>query len=120
MDGRRLAVDGSALIEVTHAMGQIVKQMSAHTTRYYWYPGDRKHWMRGVVALVLGGSAYCLLHLAHQSMLVAAVVGTSVTAALAGLNFGRRDSRELARFADIAAQVGRTGKRQAVMYTGRA
>ncbi len=101
-------------------MGQIVKQMSAHTTRYYWYPGDRKEWVRGLVALVLGGAAYCLAHLAHQTTLVAAAAGTAVTAALAGYNFGRRDSRELARFAEIAEKAGRAGRRQAVVHTGRA
>ena len=59
-------------------MGQIVKQMSSHTTRYYWYPGEKKEWLRGVVALAAGAGVYLALHLLTHGTLLAAVVGTSV------------------------------------------
>jgi hypothetical protein len=55
-------------------MGQIVKQVSAHTTRYYWYPGDKTNWIRGAVAIALGGAAFALLRLATHDPLLAAVV----------------------------------------------
>ena len=83
-------------------MGQIVKQMSSHTTRYYWYPGDKKEWLRGLTALAAGAGVYLALHLVTHGSLLAAVAATSVAAGYAGFNFGRRDSRELARFADLA------------------
>ena len=41
------------------AMGQVVKQLSAHTTRYYWYPGEKREWLRGVAALAAGFAATC-------------------------------------------------------------
>jgi hypothetical protein len=99
-------------------MGQIVKQVSNHSTRYYWYPGDKKEWLRGVTAIAAGGAVYALLHLLTHGTLLAAVVGTSVTAAMAGLNFGRRDSRELARFAELAKT--KPVRRQTAVHTGRA
>lgn len=98
-------------------MGQIVKQVSPHSTRYYWYPGEKKEWLRSVAALVAGFAVFGALHLFTKHTLLAAVVGTSVTAAIAGVNFGMRDSRELARFGEIAEKAAR---RQAVVHTGRA
>lgn len=99
-------------------MGQIVKQMSSHTTRYYWYPGEKKEWMRGVFALIAGAGVYIALHLITHGTLLPAVAGTSVAAGYAGFNFGRRDSRELARFADLAKS--RYVRRQTAVHTGRA
>jgi hypothetical protein len=32
-------------------MGRIVKQLSESTTKYYWYPGEKKEWIRAGVAL---------------------------------------------------------------------
>jgi hypothetical protein len=98
-------------------MGQIIKQVSPHSTRYYWYPGDKKEYLRGAAAVGAGAAAFGLLRWLTRDTLLAAVVGTSITAAMAGLNFGRRDSRELARFGDIAQKSAR---RQAVAHTGRA
>ncbi|HEY2794725.1 MAG TPA: hypothetical protein VGJ28_20360 [Micromonosporaceae bacterium] len=99
-------------------MGQVVKQMSSHSTRYIWYPGDKKEWLRGVLALVAGAVVYALLHLLTRNMLFSAVVGTSTAAGLAGFNFGRRDSRELARFAEISKS--KYVRRQTAVHTGRA
>ena len=105
-------------------MGQIVKQVSNHSTRYYWYPGEKKEWLRGLIAIAAGAAAYLLLHLVTHGTLLAAVVGTSVTAAMAGLNFGRRDSRELGRFAELAKteELAKTKpvRRQTAVHTGRA
>jgi len=53
----------------------------------------------------------------HRTLL-AAVVATSAAAGFAGFNFGRRDSRELSRFADLTK--ARYVRRQAAMHTGRA
>ena len=99
-------------------MGQIVKQVSNHSTRYYWYPGDKKEWLRGLIAIAAGVAAFVLLHLLTHGTLLPAVVGTSITAAMAGVNFGRRDSRELARFAELAKT--KPARRQTAVHTGRA
>lgn len=99
-------------------MGQIVKQVSNHSTRYYWYPGEKKEWLRGGIAIAAGAAVYLVLHLLTRGTLLAAVGGTSVTAAIAGLNFGRRDSRELARFAELAKT--KPVRRQTAVHTGRA
>jgi hypothetical protein len=99
-------------------MGQVVKQVSNHSTRYYWYPGEKKEWLRGVIALATGVAAYVLLHVTTHSTVLAAVVGTSLATGAAGFNFGRRDSRELARFADLAKS--KYVRRQAAVHTGRA
>jgi len=85
--------------------------------RYAWYPGDGEHWIRGLAAVLLGAFAFALLLLFTRSVMVAAVVGTSVTAGMAGLNLGRRDARELTRFAEVLAAPRR---KHAVMHTGRA
>ena len=42
-------------------MGQIVKQLSEHTTRYYWYPGDKREWGRAAVAAGTGLVAIAVL-----------------------------------------------------------
>jgi hypothetical protein len=99
-------------------MGQIVKQMSNQSTRYYWYPGDKKEWLRGAGAIAAGAIVYAVLHLVTRGTLMPAVLGTSVTAAMAGLNFGRRDSRELARFAELAKT--KPARRQTAVHTGHA
>jgi hypothetical protein len=79
-------------------MGQIVKQVSEHTTRYVWYPGDKKEWLRAAFAAILGAAAYAIAYVLIGRMLPAAVIGTSVTAAIVGMNFGRRDGRAIAEF----------------------
>jgi hypothetical protein len=88
-------------------MGQIVKQVSEGTTKYYWYPGDKKEWARAAVAAGIGLAAFGLLMLFTGNVLVAAVVSTSLTAVVAGLNFGRRDARALAGFRDLDDQAAR-------------
>lgn len=79
-------------------MGQIVKQVSEHTTRYVWYPGDKKEWLRAAFAIILGATAYAIAYVLIGQVLPAAVIGTSVTAAIVGMNFGRRDGRAIAEF----------------------
>ena len=37
-------------------MGQIIRQISPNTTRYYWYPGDKKEWLRPSSPAVPGAS----------------------------------------------------------------
>jgi len=96
-------------------MGRIVKQVNANTTKYYWYPGDKSDWIRAGVAVGIGALAFGLLAVITRSTLWAAVAGTSVTAAIAGLNFGRRDARALHTFPDLAS-----ARKAAIADTGRA
>ncbi|BCJ67000.1 hypothetical protein [Polymorphospora rubra] len=98
-------------------MGRIVKQVSEGTTKYYWYPGDKREWIRAGVALGLGVLAFGLLLLLTRDLLAATVVGTSVAGGVAGVNFGRRDARALAGFPDLG---DRAARRAAVGHTGRA
>jgi hypothetical protein len=98
-------------------MGQIVKQVSESTTKYYWYPGDKREWIRAGIAVGAGLAAFGLLWLIFRDSLVGTVAGTSVTAAVAGVNFGRRDARALAGFPDLG---DRAARRAAVGHTGRA
>ncbi len=65
-----------------------------------------------------GTAVYAALHLLTRGSLFAALAGTSVAAGYAGFNFGRRDSRELARFSDLGKS--RNVRREAVVHTGRA
>src|ERR1051326_3238684 len=99
-------------------MGQIVKQVSANTTRYYWYPGDRRDWLRGASAVGLGIAGFLLLRALMRDALPAAVIGPSLTAALARLNFGPRDSRDLAHFTAVAEKAARARRQAAVVHTG--
>ena len=106
-------------------MGQIVKQMGGDTTRYYWYPGDKKEYLRGAAAIVLGIVAYLVLHAITHASLMPAVAGTSITALLAGFNFGRRDSRALATFAEATGvgrdkNAARSRRRTTVVHSGHA
>src|SRR5207249_12100980 len=89
------------------AMGQIVKQVSEQTTRYYWYPGDKREWVRAGVALFGGLGAFGAMGLLSRSMLISVTVAASVTALIAGLNFGRRDYRAAHSFPDIARKGAR-------------
>ena len=106
-------------------MGQIVKQMGGDTTRYYWYPGDKKEYLRSAAAIVLGILAYLVLHAVTHASLMPAVAGTSIAAMLAGFNFGRRDSRAIAAFAEATSagrdkNAARSRRRTAVVHSGRA
>jgi len=98
-------------------MGTIVKQVSENTTRYYWYPGDKKEWIRAGVALAAGGAVFAVAGAGTRNVLTATVCGTSTLAVVAGVNFGRRDARALAGFPDLNEKAAR---RAAVVHTGRA
>jgi hypothetical protein len=98
-------------------MGRVVKQVSEGTTRYYWYPGDKKDWVRAGVAFAVGAGACLVVGATTRSGLIAVVGGTSATAAVAGVNFGRRDARALAGFPELG---DRAARRAAVAHTGRA
>jgi len=84
-------------------MGQIVKQLSEHTTRYYWYPGDKREWGRAAVAAGTGLVAIAVLLWVTADVLISVTLGVSVTAAIAGANFGRRDYRAARRAAMVHA-----------------
>ena len=62
-------------------MGQIVKQVGEGTTRYYWYPGDRRDWawagLAGAVGLAVGG----LVMLVSRDSLISVTLGLSGKAA---------------------------------------
>lgn len=98
-------------------MGRIVKQVSETTTKYYWYPGDKREWRRAGVAIGLGVVIGGVVMLFSRDLLVAVPAGTCVTAAALGLNFGRRDARALAGFPDLG---DRAARRAAMGHTGRA
>ena len=98
-------------------MGHIVKQVSEHTTHYIWYPGDKAEWRRAIVAMGSGALVFGLVLLLTRDMLAAVLLGTSVTAGVGGANYGRRDARALAGFANLA---DRAARRAAVGHTGRA
>src|SRR5262245_61797545 len=98
-------------------MGRIVKQVSEGTTKYYWYPGDKKDWVRAGVAFAVGAGAFLVIGASTRNSLIATVTGTSATAVVAGVNFGRRDARALAGFPELGDKAAR---RAAVAHTGRA
>jgi hypothetical protein len=98
-------------------MGRIVKQLSDSTSKYYWYPGEKKEWIRAVVALAVGGGSAALVMLITRNSLAAVVVGCCVTLAVAGFNFGRRDAKALSGF---PAMNDKQARRTAVVYSGRA
>lgn len=98
-------------------MGRIVKQISEETTKYYWYPGDKREWARAALAFGVGAAAFALLILATRDLLSAVVSGASATAALTGVNFGRRDARALSGFPDPGEK---TARRAAASHAGRA
>lgn len=100
-------------------MGHYSRQVSANTTRYYWYPGDKREWYRALTAVGVGIFCYALVVVLFGSVLAATVVGTSATVFLAGVNFGRRDARALAEVPDPGLSV-RRARRAAIGYSGRA
>lgn len=98
-------------------MGQIVKKFSENTSRYYWYPGDKREWVRAGVAVGAGAVIFGFALLVTGHAVPAVTAGATVTAVLAGFNFGRRDLR--------AAQArvegsGRTARRALVDQVARA
>ncbi|MFB9184588.1 hypothetical protein ACFFX1_41245 [Dactylosporangium sucinum] len=95
-------------------MGQIVRQLSPNTTRYYWYPGEKKDWLRALLAAGAGACVFGLSYLLTRSMLTATVLGLGVLSGVAGFNLGRRDLRALD---DEAFEKGR---REVIGASGRA
>ncbi len=98
-------------------MGRMVKQVTENTTHYVWYPGDSKEWQRAGYSTLGGALAFGLLWLFTRDLLLAVVVGTSVTAGITGVNFGRRDARSLIRFDNLD---NRAARRAAFGQGGRA
>ncbi len=96
-------------------MGRIVKDVGGGVVKHIWYPGEKSDWVRAGVALGSGVGTFVAVLVLTGSHLWAVVLGTSVTATVAGLNFGRRDARALQNFPDITAARG-----AAVVDTGRA
>jgi hypothetical protein len=98
-------------------MGQIVKQVSENRTRYVWYPGEKREWIRAAWALALGAAAFGALALFVHDTLLAVTVGTTLTAVVGGFNLGRRDFRTTRDFPD---QTGKGARRAAAGHAGRA
>lgn len=96
-------------------MGRIVKTRGEGVTKYYWYPGEKADWIKAAVALGSGLVVLALVALTTHSGLWASVLGTSVTAVVAGLHVGRRDALGLHKFPDVA-----TVRKAAIADTGRA
>ncbi|MET7425798.1 hypothetical protein [Dactylosporangium sp. NPDC005555] len=76
-------------------MGQIIRQISPNTTRYYWYPGDKKEWLRALFACGAGCAVFGLTFLLTRSVVAAAVLGLSTSVGCVCFNLGRRDTRAL-------------------------
>jgi hypothetical protein len=98
-------------------MGQVVKQVAEGTMRYYWYPGDRREWVRAAIAIGGGLAGGGLLGWLSRDTVVAVTVGISISAAFAGVNFGRRDYRAARCFPELS---GKAARRAAVVHGGRA
>ncbi len=101
-------------------MGQIAKPVGTETTRYYWYPGERIDWVRAGLAVLAGLFSFAVAGLFSRSMLVAVTTGGSVTAVLAGVNFGRRDFRGMRDFPELARVAGSAGRAGPTGSAGRA
>ncbi|WP_027346440.1 hypothetical protein [Hamadaea tsunoensis] len=110
-------------------MGRIEKKLSDTTVKYYWYPGEKREWVRAAVALGVGAAVAALLMLVTRNSVAAVVTGTSVTLAMAGFNLGRRDGKALSGFPGMGdkaarrASIGHSGKaawRGLVMGVGSA
>jgi hypothetical protein len=95
----------------------MIKQVTENTTHYVWYPGDRREWQRAGIAAAAGFLVFGLLWLLSRDLMAAVVTGTSVTAGVTGVNFGRRDARSLVGFDGLD---NRAARRAAVGHTGRA
>ncbi|WP_433057438.1 hypothetical protein [Dactylosporangium sp. CS-033363] len=95
-------------------MGQMIRQIGPNTTRYYWYPGDRKEWLRALLAVGTGGAVLGLTYFLTRSWLAATTLGLTVASGVAGFNFGRRD------LAAADALNARTPRRDAASAVGRA
>jgi hypothetical protein len=104
-------------VEGDFAMGQIVKQVAEGTTRYYWYPGDKRDWVRAGLAVGVGLVAFALLLWISRDTLISVTLGISITAAIGGVNFGRRDFRAARGFPELS---GKKARRAAMVHGSRA
>jgi hypothetical protein len=94
-------------------MGQMIRQVSPNITRYYWYPGDKKEWLRALLAFGAGGAVFGLSYLLTKSLLAATVLGLAAAAGIAGFNLGRRDLRA------VETLNGQVTRREVVAASGR-
>jgi hypothetical protein len=98
-------------------MGQYVRKYSENHSRYYWYPGEKRDWIRAGIAAGAGAVVFGFTLLVTGHAVPAVTAGASVTAALAGFNYGRRDLR--AAQAGVAGS-GSTARRALAGQVGRA
>ncbi len=98
-------------------MGRIEKKLSDSSTTYYWYPGQKREWVRAVIALGAGGIVGMGLMLLTRSSMAAVLLGSSVTLAIAGFSIGRRDREALAGFSGL---TGKAARRASIGHTGKA
>ncbi|GAA1673862.1 hypothetical protein GCM10009830_20260 [Glycomyces endophyticus] len=96
-------------------MGKIERQISEGVTKYYWYPGEKVDWIRGVLTLLGGGLLFALIYVVTKNSLLAAVVAGTAVQATVGAYLGRRDAAGLSEFHDPA-----TERREAVIDGTRA
>lgn len=102
-------------------MGRFAKPTSAGITKYYWYPGERSDWIRAAIAAGCGLLTIAAVAATTGSHLWAAVLGTSITAGVAGVTFGRKDVRALQTFCGFGAvDTGRAVWRALVKGFGAA
>ena len=93
-------------------MGHYSRQVSANTTRYYWYPGDKREWYRALVAVGVGILGYAVVVAFTGSMLAASLVvfiADTLTArgnTLLHISQPLWQSLLLAAILNIAAQLG--------------
>src|SRR5690242_20264297 len=98
-------------------MGRIAKQVGEGTTRYYWYPGDKRDWIRAGIAAGAGLAGFVLLQWLSRSAVLSVTVGASITAMIAGVNYGKRDYRAAHGFPELS---GKALRRAAVVHGRRA
>jgi hypothetical protein len=98
-------------------VGQIIKKYSENSSRYYWYPGEKREWIRAAIAVGAGAVVFGFALVVTRHAVPAVTAGAAVTAALAGFNYGRRDLR--AAQAGVAGS-GRTARRALAGQVGRA
>ncbi|WP_211116314.1 hypothetical protein [Glycomyces buryatensis] len=96
-------------------MGKIERQISEGVTKYYWYPGEKADYIRGVLTLAGGGLLFALIYVVTKNSLIAAVVSGTAVQAVVGAYLGRRDAAGLSEFHDP-----NTERREAIADGSRA
>jgi hypothetical protein len=96
-------------------MGKIERQISEGVTKYYWYPGEKADWIRGVLTVLGGGLLFGLIFAVTKNSLIAAVVSGTAVQAVVGAYLGRRDAAGLSEFHDPASE-----RREAIIDGTRA